>query len=107
MTINLSPGYQRSGLPGGCGLSGEPEHLITIDFNDLNSDVERRLSAGETLTDLMPELHYGVMVELEVLLGELLNRLQTTIEVSMIEESQGGLNSSPQPTTFLPLRACG
>jgi hypothetical protein len=44
------------------------------------SDAATRLSAGEPLADLMPDLHYGVMAEVEEFLSRLLDRLQSTID---------------------------
>src|SRR5437868_14485929 len=86
-----SPGLSTSGFTWtGCGLSGRPECLIIIDCCDLNSDLARRLSAGETLSEMMSELHYGIMAEVEGFARELLNTLQTTIGETMINTDQNG-----------------
>ncbi|HEX5736848.1 MAG TPA: hypothetical protein VF131_28720 [Blastocatellia bacterium] len=74
--------------------------MITIDCSDLVSDVARRLSAGEISAELMPELRYGVIAEVEEFVTELLNRIQTTMETNMINTVQNGLSSNPQPTTL-------
>jgi len=62
------------------------------------SDADTRLSAGEPLADLMPDLYYGVMAEVEEFLVRLLHQLQSTVEENM--NNPIGLNNSPQPTTF-------
>ncbi len=62
------------------------------------SDAAARLSAGEAFADLMPDLHYGVMAEVEEFLVRLLHQLQSTVEADM--NNPIGLNNSPQPTTI-------
>lgn len=84
----------------GSGLSGEPNCTITVDCSGLLSDVAARLSAGETLAEMMPDLHYGVLAELEECLGILLAQLQQTIGGPM--NNPIGNNNSPEPTIIMP-----
>ncbi len=64
------------------------------------SDTVRRLSAGGTFAELMPDLHYGVLAELEECLSKLLNQLQETVEANMNNPIES--SNSPEPTNVQP-----
>jgi len=65
-------------------------------------DTTTRLSAGETLAELMPDLHYGVLAELEECLSKLLDLLQSKVEEAMVGKIPIGRSDSPELTMFLP-----
>jgi hypothetical protein len=87
--------------PSGSGLSGEPGCAITVDCSTLMWDLAQRLSAGESLEELTPDLHYGLLAEVDEFARELLARLQSTLEVDMSHESNR-LSNSPEPATIHP-----
>jgi len=76
--------------------------MITIDCSGLMSDFATRISAGETFAELLPDLHYGVLAELEEFLSRILAQLLLTTEDAM--NGQIGNNNSSEPTTILSLR---
>jgi hypothetical protein len=78
--------------------------MITIDCSGLLSDFATRLSAGETLAELMPDLLYGILAELEEVLDQLLTHLLMQ-EVKM--NNVIGRNNSPEPANLLPPRNRG
>lgn len=53
----------------------------------------------------MPDLHYGVMAELEERLNMILTRLQHSMEECM--NNPIGNNNSPEPTKFQPQHMWG
>lgn len=74
--------------------------MVTIDCSDLLSDFAARLLAGEPLSELMPDLHYGILAELEECLRLILAQLQSKMEVIM--NNPIGNNNNSEPTTTCP-----
>lgn len=64
------------------------------------ADLSHRLSAGGSIEELMADLYYGVMVEIEVFATTLVDRLQRLAEGTMSQPI--GLNNSPEPATIRP-----
>jgi hypothetical protein len=71
------------------------------------SDTIARLSESESLSELLPDLHYGVIAEVEECLGKILTLLQSEIEETMNRKNPIGSSNSPQPTLFLPSTKVG
>jgi len=69
----------------------------------LLSDIRERLSAGETLVEMMSDLHSGILAELEEYLDKVLNLVQLTVEGTMSNSQQIRPDSSPEPMTSFPL----
>jgi hypothetical protein len=59
-------------------------------------DFATRVSAGETLAELISDLHYGVMAELEECLRIILSQIQSRIEENV--NNPIGNNNSSEPT---------
>ena len=84
--------------PLGSGLSGGPDS-VTVDCSELLSGI---ISTQETLVEMMPDLHYGILAELEECLDKVLNLVQSTVQEGTMNE-QIRPNSNPEPMTSLPL----
>ena len=69
----------------------------------LLSDIRGRLSAGDTLVEMMSDLHSGILAELEEYLDKVLNLVQLTVEGTMSNSQQIRPDSSPEPMTSFPL----
>lgn len=90
-------GFQR-----GSGLPGTADTQITIDCSKLLKDLQDRLSAGDSLADLMHDMHYGVLAEVEECLDRLLGLIQLKMEKTMVNTITVGRNTSPEPPKSLP-----
>lgn len=66
------------------------------------SDLAQRLLAGESLEQLLPDLHYSLLAEVEEFAGELLARVQAVLEVEMSHIEATRLSNSPEPATVSP-----
>lgn len=74
--------------------------MITVDCCALMADLSHRLSAGGSIEELIADLYYGVMVEIEAFARTLFDRLQRLLEGAMSQSI--GLNNSPEPATIRP-----
>ena len=92
--------FNESGYLSGSGLQGEPDCMITVDCCTLMADLSHRISTGFSIEELMSDLHYGVMVEIEMFATTLIDRLQRLLEGAMSQSI--GPNNSPEPATIRP-----
>ena len=74
--------------------------MITVDCCTLMADLSHRISTGFSIEELMSDLHYGVMVEIEMFATILIDRLQRLLEGAMSQSI--GPNNSPEPATIRP-----
>ena len=65
-------------------------------------DLAERFEDGEAADDLVEDLHYGLMAEVEEFVSELLARLQSACEGDMSYTCTNRLSNSPEPATLRP-----
>ena len=81
---------------------------MTVDCSSLLSDIAERLSAGETFAEMMSDLHYAVLAEIEEYLDGVLSLIQVTFEEVSVNNSQEMRpNNNPEPMLLLPPRLEG
>ena len=76
---------------------------MTVDCAALVADIESRIAAGETPAELLPDLYYGVLAELEEALDRVLALVQSTMEGNNMNQNPVGLINGSEPMVSRPL----